>query len=104
MKTQEKLTSKQAVKEIEFLILKNANLQNSNANLQNSNTDLQVTVTELQERLDWFQNQLFGKKSEKIIIDPENQYYQLSFDGFEVDTSNNQEGTTIPTHKGTVES
>ena len=85
MKMQEKSTSQYPINEIESMLLENANLQNK--------------VSELKEQLEWFQNQLFGKKSEKIVIDLKNQYYQLTFDGFEVDNSKNQEGTTIPTHK-----
>ena len=85
MKTHKKSTSQDYVNEIESLVLKNSNLNNK--------------VVELQEQLAWFQNQLFGKKSEKIIIDPENQYHQLIFDEFEIDTLKNQEETTIPSHK-----
>ena len=92
MKTCEKSASQHPVNEIESIILENTVLQSTNTVLQNK-------VSELQERLNWFQNQLFGKKSEKIIIDPENQYYQLSFNGFKVDALETQEGTAIPAHK-----
>ncbi|MFH1971149.1 MAG: IS66 family transposase [Patescibacteria group bacterium] len=92
MKMQQSHSNQNLEKQVLILTTENTLYKTELASLQNK-------VTELQEQLEWFQNQLFGRKSEKIIIDPKNQYYQLAFDGFEVDTLEVQEGTTIPSHK-----
>lgn len=49
--------------------------------LENENKVLRKEVAVLQERLDWFQRQLFGKRSEKIVKDLNQN--ALYFEGFE---------------------
>ena len=42
---------------------------------------LQTEIAQLKEQLNWFQRQIFGKKSERIISDLNQE--QMTFDGFE---------------------
>lgn len=45
------------------------------------NKQLRETVSKLEEQLEWFRRQIFGKRSEKIVVHSNDQ--QLVFEGFE---------------------
>jgi transposase len=66
--------------------------------LQNEITELRCEVIYLKEQLDWFKRQIFGKKSERIASDLNNEQMQL--EGFEDQEAQNQEQThTVPAHQ-----
>jgi len=44
-------------------------------NLQAENQELKGEIVSLQEQLDWFKRQIFGKRSEKIVLTSEENYF-----------------------------
>lgn len=60
------------------------------------NTDLKVTNRYLEEQLTWFQKQLFGKKSERIVSSDSQ---QLEFEGFELQQKAEEKTKTVPSHE-----
>ncbi len=73
MKTLEKVSLEQLQKQ-------NLLFQKNNLELQEQNQYLQQTIQNLQEQIDWFNRQVFGKKSERNIPDSSE---QLFFEGLE---------------------
>lgn len=59
-------------------------------------SQLETEVAYLKEQLAWFQRQIFGKRSEKVIANLNEQ--QLTFDGFETQAVKTEEKQTIEAH------
>jgi transposase len=54
-------------------------------------------IANLQEQLNWFKNQIFGKKSERIVKDLNT--CQMEFEGFGQIETKEEAKTTVPTHQ-----
>ena len=54
---------------------KNAELEAENSRLKSGNIQLAARVEELAAQVKWFQNQLFGQKSERRIDEPSKEHY-----------------------------
>lgn len=79
-------------------ILDPEELQKQNKILQVEILDLRNTVAYLTQQLDWFKRQIFGKKSERIVSNPNEEQFLL--DGFEEEgTSGEEETQEVPAHK-----
>lgn len=77
--------------EIESLKTENTSLKNENTNLKNENSYLK-------EQLDWFQRQVFGRKSERYIDPPDAQEQPLP--GFELEPKDPpKEKIKVPEHE-----
>lgn len=90
MKNTEILSNSDFEKQFAVLFAENSFYKSENAVLQNENSHLK-------EQLDWFKKQLFGKRSEKTILDLNQE--QLIFEGFEKTGVRANEEKTIPTYK-----
>ena len=64
--------------------------------LQKENAELRGKVVSLEEQLAWLKRQIFGKKSERVVQDLNQE--QLKFEGFN-DTPSKEETQTIPAHE-----
>jgi len=89
MKTPIKSSCSSTENKLSLLTKENSSLQTENSFLHNENN-------QLKEQLNWFTNQLFGKKSERIISDTNSE--QLTFEGFE-NQQQKVEEETIAAHK-----
>ena len=87
--------------EQEKLLLRKENelLKNKLQDLQNNFQNLQNELKNNQELIDWFKKQLFGKKSEKYILEKDDK--QLYFEGFEdfFKTEDEEKVQKISSHK-----
>ena len=70
--------------------------QIENENLHKKIIELQSENISLKEQLEWFQRQIFGKRSERIVKDLDDR--QLYFEGFEKTPTPPQEKQLIQTH------
>ena len=79
-------------------ILDPKRLQTENVGLRSELVLRDRKITHLQEQLDWFKRQIFGKKSERIARDLNQE--QMTFEGFQTpETKNEEKIKTIPAHE-----
>ena len=81
MKNKQNISEQNIEQQIVVLTTENAFYKTENFSLQNQTLCLQNEVTQLKEQLNWFQRQLFGKRSERIVSELNQD--QLTFEGFE---------------------
>jgi len=73
-------------------------LKKENAYFKEQNAYFKEQIDQLKEQLSWFQRQIFGKKSEKIVKDVDER--QLYFEGFDVPSkAPEEEKQTVKTHQ-----
>lgn len=71
-------------------------LLKENSELKKENAELKIENAELKEEFEWLKRQIFGKRSEKIVPQNEN---QLEFEGFEnLEQEEKVETETVPAH------
>lgn len=96
MKTQENITVQNFEKQVGILTQENAFYKIEITSLQIQNASLQNDIAQLKEQLNWFQRQIFGQRSEKIILPNPN---QLTF-GFEnLEVIPEEKKTLVPPHE-----
>lgn len=72
-------------------------LQNEHLELKKNHLELQAQYIYLQEQLAWLKRQVFGRKSEKIVKNLDEQ--QMSFEGFDVEAKPEPEAKEIAAHQ-----
>lgn len=77
-------------------IVEPSNLQKENAELRCELDQTNQKIVYLEEQLAWFRRQLFGKRSEKVLSNLNEQ--QLELEGFEKQECSSDETQTIPAH------
>jgi len=96
-----KITQKPSLKHLQnenlFLRNTNKNLQKELLKFKNQNALIQQKYEDIKQQLEWFQRQLFGKKSERILS-PSNEE-QLYFEGMKPQEEQLEETQTIKEHK-----
>ena len=50
-----------------------ATLEEENTHLKTKSLEMEARISSLQQQVDWFKRQIFGRKSEKQIIDESHQ-------------------------------
>ncbi len=74
-------------------------LTDQNSTLTKQVLLLQGQVTELQEQLRWFQRQMFGKRSERVVKDLAEDTYFPGFKELFNEQTSEKEEYTVPEHK-----
>ena len=88
---------KEHLQKIAFLENENAYFGEQNAHFKEQNAHFKEQIDRLKEQLEWFKRQIFGKRSEKIIKDINED--QLIFEGFDITPESPVETKTVSTHQ-----
>ena len=76
-----------------------ATLEEENTHLKTKSLEMEARISSLQQQVDWFKRQIFGRKSEKQIIDESHQPMLTGLSGLPLPTLPQKSETDIKAHK-----